>query len=70
MLEEIEFEDKEKAFDDCIKTIKASKIKRQLLEIRAKMHEAEKQSDLSRITALQEEYKQCHDKIKSFLGEF
>lgn len=75
IIEDFDFDDKEKdikeqAIKDYIKTLKTTKIKRQLHEIRMQMHEAEKSADFSKITALQQEYKNCHNKMRCLTNEF
>lgn len=70
MLEDFEFDNREKAMEDCIKVLKAGRIKDRMQKLRVKISDAETRSDLSDVLRLQEEYKKCHDEIRAFSGEF
>lgn len=67
MLEEFEFDNREKALEDCINVLKTERIKDRMQELRARISEAEKKADPEAVPALQEEYKKCHEEIRAFL---
>jgi len=70
MLEEFEFDNRQKALEDCINVLKTGRIRKRLADIRDRISEAEKKSDFSAIPCLQEECKKCHEEIRAFSGEF
>jgi len=65
MLMEFEFDDKDKALNDCINVLRLGKMKKRLAALRHEISEAETKNDYPRITALQEEYKKCHSEMRS-----
>mgnify|MGYP000898293788 FL=1 len=70
MLEEFEFDNREKAMEDCVNVLKARRITKKMSDLRDRIGEAEKRSDFQAISALQEEYKKYHGEMRAFSGEF
>ncbi|MCX5749946.1 MAG: DNA primase [Candidatus Saganbacteria bacterium] len=61
-----EIMDREKTLQDCINTLKSNALKIRIDGLKRRMSEAEKANDLAGLAALQEEFKKCHNEIRSF----